>query len=158
MVSALPGGRTFLEKEPPMLPAEGVSIRRDFVRDRQTGSRLTSGVVVADGVPDTHGRVHGPGLTEVNGAAQLFGVDPNQLRKVAPDGEVAHVGLLTVERGQVGVELAIVPHVGGGLGNGRGLTKVVAVSGTPHGEVLAVAAATGGAARPLVLNGGRTLV
>jgi hypothetical protein len=121
-------------------------IARDqyWIEEKCQSGKLTGREVVADRVPHAEAGVQGAGLAEVHGAADLLGVDPDDLGEVTPSHEVAHVGLATVEVGRVEVELAVVPHVADGLGNGLGGTETIAVAGTPHGKVLAVATAAGG--------------
>jgi len=111
---------------------------------QKSDERHTRRIVVANRVPRRHAR-DGAGLAVDGGAAELGSLDPDELREVAPVAEARHVRAGDAIAG-VQVELVVVPAVAGRLGDRVGRGHVPDVIGrSPHGQVLAIAAATNGA-------------
>jgi len=111
---------------------------------RRSDERYTWRIVVANRVPRRHAR-DCASLAVDGGATELGSLDPDELREVAPVTEARHVRACNAVAG-VQFELVVVPAVAGRLGNRVGWGHVPDVIGrSPHGQVLAVTAATNGA-------------
>lgn len=105
---------------------------------------VSSREVVANTVPSSHGRVHGARCTILSSTADLGRADPDDLGVVTPCLEICEIRVgLTVGTGRVQVELAIVPHLGDGLGHDRLLSQGRGIGRRVHGNVLAVTATAG---------------
>lgn len=107
--------------------------------------KLTGWKVVADGEVRREIRVDGARVTVLRDAADLLGANPDELREVSPCLKVAHVGVgLAKVLGGIGVDLAVVPHVGDRLGDDLALSNSLEVgSRAKQGKILAVAATAG---------------
>lgn len=110
-------------------------------------AHVASSIVVADSVPA--GSVafeHWGALSAVvGGAANRSSSGPDDLREVAPSGEVGHIwGGLAVLGGWEKVKLAVVPHVGDDTSDEDRwvLGALTGVRSTSHGDVLSVATST----------------
>lgn len=118
-----------------------------------TAAHVTLRAVVADGEPRAHAAVDGAGRAVLRSAADRGGGDPDDLREMAPRLKVGHVGVaFSVAVGGELPDLAVVPHVGDGLGdNLRGVNAGNVTRGTVHSNVLAVRASgsTGGPKRDI---------
>ena len=98
--------------------------------------------IVADRVESAHAVNHGARRTILDSAADLGCLAPDNLGVVAPFVECCHIrGVLPVVVTGEEVDLAVVPHFGNGsLQEDIGARVANITAGSPHGNVLAVAA------------------